>query len=520
MYFLNIMYIHFNWRWRKENITEGITYYEDIINEKLKFTAIDDGHYLITFNYTGCVFEVSGDIPQDFYLEKKDEEGWLTSAYAQKFKKGDYFKMIFPYNVNDTGIYSIKIEKINSDINLRFFHNKENFVENIYLNDCSNSTYIIIRNPFNEQNDNEDLIYFKSLIHSGEFSSSYKISDYFYNENEKLIDSYKEFNLSNLNLLPNSYFFNIIELKCKTAGLLTLIYSASNSFESSSEYTTHSLENEGIVQNKFNFSHKILFNISSGTYFFELFNIHGCANFDMTLINGKKYECTDFYFSQKFDNKNYYKIPMSIVNEPFLFISVLHQPYQNDNIILEKERKIYNIIIPGSKYIIPIDRNSKKKFIKVNCSVPNYYWTLEFSNQKNESYLAYPHGSKPKLVNEQVIYIRNPNSFEKNNNKFYWFIILHHFDKDELPNIYYRNVDKETDYSDDIPSDEDKNKDKKSFFQRTLFWSLLIIIIIIILGVILGIFIYKFCRRQRKEDNLIRGSDERESTQNKINNWI
>ena len=331
------------------DIKEGITYYEDINNEKFKFAAIDEGHYLITFNYTGCVFEILGDAPQDFILDKNGEEGWLTSAYAQKFKKGDYFKIIFPYNANDVGNYSIKIEKINSDINLRFFQNKDNIIENIYLDDCLNSTYIFIKNPFYEnyiQNDNESLIYFKSLIHSGEFSSSYKISDYFYNENETLIDSYKAFNLSNLNFLTNSYFFNIIELKCKTPGLLTLIYSASNSLESPSEYTTYSLDNEGIVQNKFNFSHKILFNVTTGTYYFELFNIHGCANFDMTLINGKKYECTDFYFSQNFENKYNYKIPMSIINEPFWFISVLHQPYQNDNIILNQESIIYNSEIP------------------------------------------------------------------------------------------------------------------------------------------------------------------------------
>ena len=110
------------------DISEGITYYEDIVNETFKFTAIDDAHYLITFNYTGCVFEVVGDIPQDFFLENNNQEGWLTSAYAHKFKKGEYFKIIFPYNVNGTGIYSIKIEKINSDINLRFFHSKENFI--------------------------------------------------------------------------------------------------------------------------------------------------------------------------------------------------------------------------------------------------------------------------------------------------------------------------------------------------------------------------------------------------------
>ena len=80
------MHIHFNWRRNKNiDIKEGITYYENINNEKFKFTAIDEGHYLITFNYTGSVFEVLGDAPQDFILEKNDEEGWLTSVYAQKF---------------------------------------------------------------------------------------------------------------------------------------------------------------------------------------------------------------------------------------------------------------------------------------------------------------------------------------------------------------------------------------------------------------------------------------------------
>ena len=59
-------------------------------------------------------------------------------------------------------------------------------------------------------------------------------------------------------------------------------------------------------------------------------------------------------------------------------------------------------------------------------------------------------------------------------------MILHLFDKDDLPNIYYRNIDKETYYSDDFPKeDEDENEVKKSFFKSALFWILLISIFLL-----------------------------------------
>ena len=489
------------------NIKEGTYNYKNIKNEIFQFTAINNGYYLITFNYTGCVLEATGKIPQDFYIDKNENKGWLTSAYAQKFKEGDYFIMNFPYNALLKSNYYIKIEKINSDINFRFFHNKDYFIENLYFNNCLKPTYIFIRNPYDDNYiNNDNLFYFKSFIHSGEFSAKYRRLDYCPNNEKPLNDNFKEFNLNYLTILPNNFFFNILELKCKKPGLITLIYSASNPLETSSEYTIHALDNEGIVQNRYNFSHDLFFYADKGTYFFEFYNIYGCAKFNMTSIGENIFDCTDFFFSKTFKNSGNYKIPLTIKNKPFWFFSIVHQAIQKDTIIIEEESKIYKSLSPGNKFILPINPNIVKKFIKVKCTIPKFFWTLEFS-QKNVSYLPYPYGSKPKYVNDindSSIYIRNPYSFEEIQTDYFWFIILYHFDKEALPKFFY-TYEEEKNQSEDnfLPLEEEEEEVDKNNLKKSFSWIPFLLLVIIILLFIF--FVIRFIRKPKENiENILK----------------
>ena len=113
-----------------------------------QFTAIDDGYYLITFENIGKIIEATGDVHQDISIFKED--GLRTGAYAQNFTKGDYFKMTYPHQPDDSYIeHSFKIEKINSEINLRLLieYKYGGLFENIYLTNCLKPIFILLRNP-------------------------------------------------------------------------------------------------------------------------------------------------------------------------------------------------------------------------------------------------------------------------------------------------------------------------------------------------------------------------------------
>ena len=91
----------------------------------------------------------------------------------------------------------------------------------------------------------------------------------------------------------------MIELKCKTPGMLTFIFNG----ERLEEESYYSFTNEGITQNRFNLSHDLIINNPEyiGINSFEIFNIHGCAQFNMSLLGGKIYECEDFYLNTTFN---------------------------------------------------------------------------------------------------------------------------------------------------------------------------------------------------------------------------
>ena len=479
------------------NIKQGITKHTigKGKTETIQFKAINDGYYLITFDSYGLIIEATGVIHKDTVINRT--EIWRTSAYVQNFKKGDYFTMIYPYIPNAIGReHTFKIENLDSEIDIKLLTRyKLEFFENLYLTDCLRPTYIIIRNPLINVDINNNLFYIKSIIHSGEFYGSYLITDYSPKNNGTLSNLSNEFNLTELTVLPNNFYFNVIKLKCKTPGILTFLFNGEGPQESSSpsSYTVLPFEKEGVVQNRFNSSHSItLIPNNLGIYYLEIFNIHGCASFNTASLGGKTYKCTDFYLSTEFTKEGPSKsLYMEIKNSPFWFFSKFHRHIE-DEFILEEEKKDYLCDEGRKRIIIPI--NSEKQGIKIKSSIPQFFWSLEFT-QNNTSYLPVPSGSSLNYVYGDYVYIRNPNSFTQNKTTNYnWYIIVYHYNKTEYSYFSYKYTDEE--------NDKDDNKDK-SFVQNPIFW-VIIILIIIIVCVVGFLVYYKFIRKPSpSKDNLL-----------------
>ena len=411
--------------------------------------------------------------------------------------------MVYPFKLDiSENEHTFKIEKIDSDINLRLLTGyQSSFFENIYLTNCLKPTYILIKNPSgNEYSSTDNLLYFKSIIHSGEFYGSYKSTDYSPNNYGTLSDSFIRFDLTKLITLPKEFFFNVIELKCKTPGMLTFVFNGEHRVESLYSFSYNSFNNEGVTQNIFNSDHDLSLNSHNytGNSYLEIFNIQGCANFDMNSLGGKTYECTDFYLNTTFDYNNYRKkFSMNVISEPFWVASIYHGPNDDDGFILEQEKKEYLCETGGMRIVIPI--NSEKKSIKIKSSIPKFFWSLDFT-QKNISYLPVPSGSSLNYVYGDYAYIRNPYSFTQNRTtNYYWYIIIYHYNKSATPIFSYEYTDEENENKN--PSE---NTNTKSFFRKPLFWVIIISIILIVC--IVGIIIY-FNVIKKKEDNLIEGKE-------------
>ena len=172
-------------------------YYEEILVEKvksyqrkkcdflyIKYVAKDDGKYVIIFPNEAFIKEIKGEIHQDIkYKENKD---YYYRIYFKDFKKGDYVKIKYPaYGVRKSEDVNIRIGKMDS---YTIINDKYQFIFTKEFTDCSKPIYFLLAN--NNPYPHLDEGYFFGLVHSGEFSTSYKKNNYT-DERELLIDNYQ-----------------------------------------------------------------------------------------------------------------------------------------------------------------------------------------------------------------------------------------------------------------------------------------------------------------------------------------
>ena len=438
----------------KIDIKEGIYhyYFKESENKTLEFNAIDNGYYLITFYMLGSIIEATGDIHEDVIIK---DDGFETSAYAQKFKKGDYFKMIFPINTYYSYNYPIKIEKLKSNINLRLITGFNlAYFDSMYINDCSKTTYFLFKDPSGFLFPiNDYVIAFKLKIHSGEYSASYKSLDYNPNNNETINSSLKPFNISEILILPSTFRINVIELKCKNPGIISINYFP-NIPNDETHFSYYALEVNGVIQNRFNKSHTLsLYLKKPTTFFFELYNIYGGAKIDMSSADGTIYNYTDFYLSYTtINNYTNLDIPFKEIKTPLWIATVFHKLDEPNDIILDSENKNYTSNLKNQRFIIPFDIKNDKKNIRINCSDSRFLWSLEFS-QKNLSFIPYPYSDKPKLSNKNSLFLPNPYLYQIKETNYSWFIVLLPFNNKTNPIFSYEYTDENKDV-DDEPTDD------------------------------------------------------------------
>ena len=155
--------------------------------------------------------------------------------------------------------------------------------------------------------------------------------------------------------------------------------------------------------------------------------------------------------------------------------------------------------------VIPIEIGNKKKNIKIKSTLPKFYWSLEFSLENDVKYVAFPYSDKLKYESSNILYIRNPYSYENIETDYYWFIVLYHYNEDLTAKFSYEYTD-EYKEEENRKKEEEKNKDdnndnnqpsstneEKKLSENPFFWTTLILLILII-----SFFIYLKCFKKNE----------------------
>ena len=419
---------------------------------------------------------------------------YSTIAYYQHFQKGNYFQFIYPSFSIKSGSYSIKITKFDSDINIRIL-DKTNPVETLFFDNCEKPMYLLFRNT--PLNIGVRPLFFSVMIHSGEFSASYKENDYMKETAQEFSENYKTLDLESCaNQLQNNNSLNIVELKCKSPGVITVFeYMYQNN-------AIYPIEGKGIVHNiiKKDYDLYIYPEKDIKDYYIELYHICQNSIFDMTNIDKKKYDNQDAHVTFSPNGKtNEKKFTISLNKLDFSwFMSVLTNSGQEVGTVLTEENKEYNVY-DNKRIIIPISTTSQKKNIKIKSSLNKFYWSLEFTQENDINFIPFPFGHKLKYENSNYINIRNPYSFDKKNKNYYYFVVMYHYNNNQSSLFNYEYTDEEKNIE-----DVNDDKGKKSFLTSPIFWTLFVLFLLAIGGFVY----YKFFRKKANDiENLVQEAE-------------
>ena len=355
-----------------------------------------------------------GEIHQD--ISVVNDFTTTTMAYAQKFEKGNYVTLKYPSQAGYSDAnYYIKIEKVDNDVDIKLLTNNGiNKIDTIFFEDCSKPKYIIINNFYISSNFN-----FITKIHSGSYSAKYKAKNYIENENELINNNLESFNLNNILKFPESFKLNIVELTCTNPGYITLLYSVVSS--PSSNYPSFGYGSA--ITNAYSKDMTIYYNSKAGNYYFQVFYIYNCPIIDMSALGlGYHSNCKDFS-TNKYFSQSYYQLLFNNNNQDYWIIFVENVPSIQDEYSMQSLPNQEYIFNYQQRNIIAV-KNTNEKYIKIKSSVPQFYWTLEFSLENDVKYLPDYLTCSSKFENSDTLYILNPYFSEKKITDYYWFIII------------------------------------------------------------------------------------------------
>ena len=145
--------------------------------------------------------------------------------------------------------------------------------------------------------------------------------------------------------------------------------------------------------------------------------------------------CKDFS-TNKYFSQSYYQLLFNNNNQDYWIIFVENVPSIQDEysmLSLPNQEYIFNY---QQRNIIAV-KNTNEKYIKIKSSVPQFYWTLEFSLENDVKYLPDYLTCSSKFENSDTLYSLNPYFSEKKITDYYWFIILFQHNQGSTVTITY-----------------------------------------------------------------------------------
>ena len=451
----------------ERDITEGVYTFEIKNNTfyNFTFTAKEDGTYFIFFPDYFKLMEATGQTNEDINVDA----GFFSTVYAQKFVKGNYFKVEYPRlkYIDEAKTIKIRIEKI--DANFRLLTSINPIFLTMAVNDCQKPIYIFTYN--NQPELPESYYSFHGKIHSGEFTASYRNKEF--SPDESMVKDFKEITMPSVTLLPHDLSLNIIRLNCTKPGIIS-VYMQKGNIYSIIDDIGFSLIN-GDNNEEVSFSN-LDFPVN---LYFQGFNLVGKTSISLTELKGEVYD-EDFIakitLSEDYKN-NSYNVSIKNIGSfsmPLTIFNVGDCPYK----ILNKNEKIsvgYN-----NRIIIPLEKTDSKH-IQINSSNGKFYWDYQYSQTSDVNYLPQLSYNSINFEKDKSILIDNPYKYNNTKTDYYWFITLVHFNDEQVSFDYTYIKEK------DIPA-------KKNY---TSVW--IIILVILILVVIVLVYC---CLRSRKKQDL------------------
>ena len=460
--------------------------------EKITFTAVENGTFLILFGVNATIIEATGNVSNDIFTDYDPYSSLIckTKVYAQNFIEGDYFTIYYPSQGGH-----ILIKKMDAQFSLLQY--TYNTFSNIFYDNCQHPLYIFATNDKTIHNKNEYSAYIQN--HFGEVKASY-LKECFNRdldfEDDSLFSEMKNDSLTNLPICD----LNLIKLKCNQPSLFSFYLAKQDIF---SLFADLKVVKQPLACSAISSIFQIRF------FYYQFFNILGNTTVDFTQFGHRIYNGEDFYLIYNYleDAKGYeYRISNNS-GVPSLALSVEINGKSNYKLAKENEKTLYN-----NKFIIKLDPNKKQKYIKIISTIKTFYFRYIFSQTEDLNYLPcrgiYNYG------HAYITYLNNPYHYNNKKTKYHWFIVIHNYYGNEQYFTYQYTNNKWEDENEE-EKDEEKGNDNeekgndneekgtnenienntKSSFASAFAW----IVVILIIGTII-VFAY-FYLYKRKNTN-------------------
>ena len=482
-----ILFFDFIFSTNNINITEGVVDVEvEVgINKKITFNAVENGTFLILFGVNATIIEATGNISNDLIINRgiTPNPGYETKVYSQNFIEGDSFTIYYP---SERSGYSynahISIKKIDAQFSLLQY--TQNTFIHIFYDNCQHPLYIFATNDKIIHKRNEYFAYIQN--HFGEFKANYLIECFNSNldfEDDSLFSEMKNDSLTNLPICD----INLIKLQCSLPSLFSF-YFAKNEGLFSFFYDLK------IITQPISFSsHYHFYEIR--LFYFQFFNLVGNTSVDFTDFGDKIYNGEDFYLEYYYpEESKYYAYKFSNTsNTPALSFSISNNGRSKCKIAKENEKTLFE-----RNFIIKLNPNKNKKYIKIISTVHTFYYCYTFSQTEDLNYL--PSCGMKYWGHEYITYLNNPYYYNNNKTNYVWFIVIDNYVGEEQFYTYqYANRKWEDEQDEDEKekekekgTDENIEKDTKTSFASTFLW----IFVVLIIGIII-VFTYFYINKRK-----------------------